>query len=64
MVTHHSGQELARYNLDLVGVQGTGFVVHHKIVSAGKTVTGCHIESWEVNGVMSLFSMYMCWGEK
>ena len=61
MVTHHSGRELARYSLDLVGVEGTGFVVHIKIVSAGKRVTGCHIE---LTGVMSLFSVYMRCDEK
>jgi len=43
MVTHHSGQELVRYSLDLVGVQETGCFIHHKIVSAGKRVIGCHI---------------------
>ena len=64
MVTHHSGRELATYNLDLVGVEGTGFVVHHKIVSAGTRVIGCHIECWEVAGVISLFSVHMRWGEK
>jgi hypothetical protein len=64
MVTHHRGQELVRCKLDLVGVQGTGFFVHHKIVSAGKRVIGCHTQCFEVAGVISLFSMYMHWGEK
>jgi len=40
VVTHHSGWELARYNLDLVGVKGTGFFVHHKVVPAVKGVIG------------------------